>query len=718
MFAPPGTKIFASRILSRKQNKMQQTAMKEALAAGWQQYNSDDESSDDDDADNNSAVQDLLGIDDTETTELSHSNNDTHLYTASSFPNQVSVGGEENDDDDDSSVESDEDSTDGTALANEELHKFLDALHQQSTPAPVSSTGVHRLTGEVKVERDDAGEGYFDRHVEPDQSEIKIDADQSGTRFATVSSPYSSIDSSDEGEDAISDADSLDLGVPTTVWPSKNEHPFSNDAITNDSAKRAIADIVSITNVFSPTSEKHMMSPTYHDDDQNHADPNYSEDDEDDEPHEGSEVFLFTEGTRYSGKGNGRAGIGNKLIHIQEAASISFVSSETKNDDDEGFDAKHNENNTKNLRLVIKCDDDSKPQGGDNCFGSIQLVSPKFFHSDEKPSVIKEEQPKPVMSPLSSMVHPMNLALFDSNDIDRSIQRREEKKMAESNKNASPNRVDRVPTSILTSIEQDYALTDSDNRRSNLATSFKSSTKTNRIAYHISDGRKSMTKTERVYSKSFLPKEQIQNPQSSYFKSSSSTRSSSKTVNRSSLAILLADVKSKIFEVVAIDIQQDTSVGDVLSKARTSATDPALSEQKYVSFCYGTQEFGAPMLPVNLVIDWEKHKTRPLVVAVPVGSTASEMQSVKRVLWKNPKLRDWWKQDDPFVPKFKKDVVPLESIIATPPPVPLEPTKSSPTLMPMIDTKVNTVALPVVAPVIPSSPTMVSTLKTYERVEV
>jgi hypothetical protein len=698
MFSPPGTKIFASRILNRKQNKMQRTAMKEAIAAGWQQYNSDEEGSDDDIDDDNSAVQDLLGIDETETTEHSHSismNNEaraeTQLYTANSFPTPVSLDGE-NDDSDDSSVESDEDGVDGSALANEELHTLLEALNQQSTPT--SSTGAYRPAGEVKMVRDEREERY-ESATAPRQSESNKDADKSNIRCAAVSSPYSSIDSSDDDEDALSEADSLDLGVPTTVWPSKNDHPFSKDAITNDSAKRAIADIVTITNVFSPTPEKNTK---YNDEDYNQADPNYSEDDEEDEPHEGSEVFLFTEGIRYSGKGTGRASIGNELIHIQEAASISFSTSESKNDQDEDIDAEHNENKSKNLRLVVSSDDNQKSPSGENCFGSIQLVSPKFFNTDEKPVATKEAQPTPVMSPLSSMVHPMNLALFDSKDIDRSIKRREEKKMTETEKSGSPNRVDRVPTSILTSIEQDYALTDNDNRRSNLATSFKSSTKTNRIAYHISDGKRSMSKTERVYSKSFLPKEQVQNPENTYFKSSSSTRSSSKTVNRSSLAILLADVKSKVFEVVAIDIQQDTSVGDVLSKARTSATDPALSEQKYISFCYGTQEFGAPMLPVNLVIDWEKHKTRPLVVAVPVGSTASEMQSVKRVLWKNPKLRDWWKQDDPFVPKLKKET-PSEAT-ATQPPVPLIETKSSSVT------------------IMPSTPTMVSTLKTYERVEV
>ena len=713
MFAPPGTKIFASRILNRKQNKMQRTAMKEAIAAGWQQYNSDEEGSDDDnDDDDNSAVQDLLGIDDTETTEPSHSismNNDEgrivtqQVYSTDSFPNPVSLDGE-NDDNDDSSVESDEDGADGTALANEELHLLLDALNQQSTPA--SSTDAYRHTCDVKTLPEEAVELSVSTN-EPNHEETKKDVDKkSDVRFAAVSSPYSSIDSSDDDEDALSEADSLDLGVPTTVWPSRKDHPFSSDAITNDSAKRAIADIVTITNVFSPSPEKHSRSPMYSNDDYNQTDQNFSEDDDDDDdqPHEGSEVFLFTEGIRYSGKGTGRASIGNELIHIQEAASISFSTSETKNDPDEEIDIDFTENKSKDLRLIIT-DDNTKPQSGDNCFGSIQLISPKFFDTDEKPTVPKEVQQTQVMSPLSSMVHPMNLALFDSKDLDRSMKRREAKKMFETNKSGSPNRVDRVPTSILTSIEQDYALSDNDNRRSNLATSFKSSTKTNRIAYHISDGRKSMSKTERVFSKSFLPKEQVHNPKNSYFKSSSSARSSSKTVNRSSLAILLADIKSKVFEVVAIDIQQDTSVGDVLSKARTSATDPALSEQKYVSFCYGTQEFGAPMLPVNLVIDWEKHKTRPLVVAVPVGSTASEMQSVKRVLWKNPKLRDWWKQDDPFVPKYKQDVEECTTAALLQPPVTV------------VEAKVNnTIAM--VVPNIPSAPSMVSTLQTYERVEV
>ena len=718
MFAPPGTKIFASRLLNRKQNKMQQTAMKEAIAAGWQQYNSDEEGSDDDDDedDNNSAVQALLGFDETETTEPSHSISMNHegrvemqLYSTDSFPNPVSLDG----DNDDSSVESDtEDDGDGTALANGDLHIFLEALNQHVT-TPTNSSGAYFVTDEV---RDTDGEGGErpETEVEPNESETKIDAETPEKRPDIRSSPYSSIDSSDDDDDALSEADSLDLGVPTTVWPSKQEHPFSSEAITNDSAKRAIAEIATITNVFSPTPEKRSMSPSYNGDDYNQTDPNYSEDD-DEVPHEGSEVFLFTEGARYSGIGSGRATVGNELIHIQEAASISFSTTETKNDEDDEINDEHNENTRKDLRLEINTDD-TKPQSGDNCFGSIQLVSPKFFNTDEKPVAPRDVQPTAVMSPLSSMVHPMNLALFDSNDIDRSIKRREEKKLSETNKSGSPNRVDRIPTSILASIEQDYALAANDSRRSNLATSFKSSTKANRIAYHISDGKKSMSKTDRVYSKSFLPKEQVQNPASSYFKSSS--RSASKAVNRGSLAILLADVKSKIFEVVSIDIQQDTSVGDVLSKARTCATDPALSEQKYISFCYGTQEFGAPMLPVNLVIDWEKHKTRPLVVAVPVGSTGSEMQSVKRVLWKNPKLRDWWKQDDPFLPKVKKEVVESTS---TAPPLSLVEAKmndADTTLSPLsvVETKAKAETL-TAAPILPA-PTLVSSLRTYERVEV
>jgi hypothetical protein len=751
MFSPPGTKIFASRLHNRKQNKMQRTAMKEALAAGWQRYTSDNEDSDDDgdDNDNDSAVQDLLQIDETERTEVSHSmsmNNDgivqMNMYANDASPRPVSFDG---DIDDDSSMESDDDEdADESALANVDLHVFLDQLSQQTNPKNRAELNPYKDGVQTAQSNDQ------------DRTEIPIGNRSKKDQVDTTVPSHDSMDSSDE-DDGISEIDSLDLGVPTSVWPSANENPYA--AATNSSTtKCAIAEIVTITNVFSPSQEKQAYQ-NYNGADTDYADENYSDDDE---PHEGSEVFLFTEGARYSGRSTGRTSVGNELTNIHEKESLSFLANESKIDEGEDIDDTF-ESRGADLTLVINDDnDDAKPRSGDNCFGSIQLISPKFFNTDEKPLSSNDTQPTPVMSPLSSMVHPMNLALFDFNDVDRSIKQREEKRLLFNESGGSTNRVDRVPTSILTSIEQDYAFTDDENRRSKLSTSFKSSTKSNRIAYHISNGKKSMSKTELVYSKSFLPKEQVQNIQIS-----SSTRSSSQHSNRGSLAVLLADIKTKVFEVVAIDVQQDTSVGDVLSKARSSATDPALSDQKYTSFCYGVQEFGAPMLPVNLVIDWEKHKTRPLVVAVPVGSTASEMQSVKRVLWKNPKLRDWWKQDDPFVPKTKPEVaeapislVPLtestnaakkKSVPNDPfapktkqadvdgpvPSVPLaESTKTAseaflpaaPTMdgtnpVPTISVIPATPAMEETSPVsvrrfIPAPPTMVSTLRAYERIEV
>jgi hypothetical protein len=734
MFSPPGTKIFASRRLNRKRNKMQQTAMKEALAAGWQRYNSDEESSDNDD--NNSAVQDLLQIDDTENTDISPSvsmNNEgqieMNVYLTDSFPNPVSLDGEMDDDDDDDSTVASDDG--GDALANDDLYVLLDKLNQQNSPT--NTPGLYLVDLESKKSNDEVHEcptsvRMSNEANEPTETKSMENIDTTDAQIAPELSPNISIASSDD-EDALSDADSLDLGVPTTVWPSQKENPFVINTTTNANAKRIIADIVTMANVFSP-SDKHTMStpPSIYNTDDNledDVDASYPDDGNDDEPHVGTGVFLFTEGVRYSGQGMDASNVGNNLLHIQETSALTILNETESNSTlEEDFPTTR-----KDLRLEIN-NDNTIPQNGENCFGSIQLVSPKFFDTGEKPIVSEEEvQPVPVMSPLSSMVHPMNLALFDSKDLDKSLKRRETKKLLWENNNDTdlPKPVDRVPTSILKSIEQEYGLSENENRRSNLSTSFKSSSKSSRIAYHISDGKKSMSTSERLYSKSFLPNYQFQSP------ISNTRSSSSRSSNRGSLAVLLADLKTKIFEVVAIDVQQDTSVGDVLSKARTSATDPALSEQKYVSFCYGTQEFGAPMLPVNLVIDWEKHKTRPLVVAVPVGSTATEMQSVKRVLWKNPKLRDWWKQDDPFVPKMKTDVEttsigkseesPVPKVVDTSTPLDAPTNIASPPLLVSFSSTIASsnqerMAEKVVNCTTPLHTPLVSSLKTYERVEV
>jgi hypothetical protein len=302
----------------------------------------------------------------------------------------------------------------------------------------------------------------------------------------------------------------------------------------------------------------------------------------------------------------------------------------------------------------------------DTCFGGIQLVSPKFLSTGEDSTKPPKAVPAAgLTSPLSSMVHSMNLELFDSKEIRSPVVKLQISNMSvsvssESVEFASPSAgpVQRAPTSVLQS--ERYTISESPedgSGRSTLSSAFKSSTKTNRVAYKLSSGKKSMSKTQRLYSKSFLPNKQVLSPEDC------PTVSRCLNPNHGILSILLVDMRNKIFEVVACDVNRETTVGDVLAKARSMATDPALSEQKYVSFCYGMQEFGAPMLPVHVVIDWEKHRTRPLVVAVPMGATAHEMQSVKRVLWKNPKLRDWWTQHDPFQPKRKDDKVKRKAVV-------------------------------------------------------
>jgi hypothetical protein len=608
---------------------MRKVAMKEALAAGWQKYNSDEESSGEESP--------LDHLDDTETTDVTHGMSDGRTSGGydweggSTFPHAMG----EDDDDEDSDPGGGEDDT---ALANDDLHTLLDTLIQQSISPSHDSLYVfgeeleRKKLGKTTVVSLCTGE-ITETHSS--QEATKEDNDSP----AEAVSSTSSIASSSEEDEQILDDDSLDLGVPTSVWPSQQkENAFIANTTTNIAAKRAIADLIQVSNMFPEKMSPRVASPecdVFEDD--------HSSDDED-EPHEGSEVFLFTEGARYSDRRQLSSSATSDLFQVEESLYLfsPMEPSDHTSDDESHLVIR------KELKVEI-VDSNSQSQDQESCFGGIQLISPTFFNTQPKPAEkTTVPSPAPAMSPLSSMVHPMNLSLFNPKDLTAISRKKKTTDGGVDKCLEAPKPVDRLPASILKSEERSFDLMDSENRRSNLATSFRSSTKTNRLAYHLSSGKKSMSKSERVYSKSYLP---ANHQLHSAFSASMPPSSRSPSI-RGSLAILLVDIVSKIFEVVSIDIQQDTSVGDVLGKARTSATDPALSEQKYVSFCYGDQEFGAPMLPVNLVIDWEKHKTRPLVVAVPVGSTAYEMQSVKRVLWKNPKLRDWWKQEDPFMPKF------------------------------------------------------------------
>ena len=249
-----------------------------------------------------------------------------------------------------------------------------------------------------------------------------------------------------------------------------------------------------------------------------------------------------------------------------------------------------------------------------------------------------------------------------------------------------------------------YLINDSNNakpeERSRLAASFKSAThKNHRVLYTLSGGKKDMSPTDRIYSKSYLeppPSSPLRNKgkqldaveEPALAKADDGDSSppkckpsrAPKTKRRTSmlgsaddhttLSILLVECTQKVFEIVSVNhTTQETTVGDVLSKARVQATDPLLSEQSYISLCNQSHELAAPMLPVHLMVQLAKSKYKGndsdnksskkkkkkrkddddpsmgrLLMAVPEGSTAKQVRKIQRVLWTHPRVQRWWKR--------------------------------------------------------------------------
>ena len=310
-------------------------------------------------------------------------------------------------------------------------------------------------------------------------------------------------------------------------------------------------------------------------------------------------------------------------------------------------------------------------------FGNVKLVSPTYF--DEEPQ--NEEQQDddddkpeaPASSPLASMVHALDLAMFDSQQEDelnkkdsstRKVIRRDEDAtslssasilscpaVAATSSTTTAVVVDQEssPTSVLVSLEEDDFPLEPDEttpRSSKLARSFRS--RRDRVAYQLRKGRKGMSPEERKQSKTYLPTR----PNLSLI-----------TDDPTLIRVLLVEPMQKLFEVVVVDTTEETTVGEVLAKARVSATDAALSDQKYVSLCNQQQELAAPMLEVHLLLtndydndnddedyDYYSNKTTVLA-AVPEGYTAGEIRYIQNMLINNPRMKRWLQQDDPFTPK-------------------------------------------------------------------
>jgi hypothetical protein len=94
------------------------------------------------------------------------------------------------------------------------------------------------------------------------------------------------------------------------------------------------------------------------------------------------------------------------------------------------------------------------------------------------------------------------------------------------------------------------------------------------------------------------------------------------------------------------------TVGDVLAKVRTNASDPVLAAQKYASLLSSTIEFSAPMLPLSLLLD--RNDTKPLLTALPPGTGPDECRRITTILMGHPTLQRFWANEDPFEPSPAK----------------------------------------------------------------
>ena len=155
-----------------------------------------------------------------------------------------------------------------------------------------------------------------------------------------------------------------------------------------------------------------------------------------------------------------------------------------------------------------------------------------------------------------------------------------------------------------------------------------------RIVYKLGEGVKSMSKEQKKQSRALLPPKRPEPPKQS------SPYNSPQRKDQSQLFVLLVDPPSKLFEIVTVNLLPETTVGDVLSKARAQATE--LSQPHYVSLCTTTgQDLAAPMLPLSCV----DHAS--LVAAVPEGYAPSHIGQILVALSKHRRVQRFLERLDP-----------------------------------------------------------------------
>lgn len=352
----------------------------------------------------------------------------------------------------------------------------------------------------------------------------------------------------------------------------------------------------------------------------------------------------------------------------------------------------------------------------ERCFDSIPLVSNKCLtavtDSEVREHLVALPSPdvkvRMTRNLLSGMIHPMNVTMFPSpankhmEELPRNFEEHDSNRGIEDTSTIAsvcPTRMTswnahRSPTSIL-QMEQYRILSPidgqkSENSSSRLASGFRSSVQDGRMHYHLGTGKQGMSFTQKLEYKTFLSKrstkenrqvekinesndEEIDDheeddtgsrdtqslmPSIYSVERCSPARSPSREPNpcpstKTCLSILLVDIRLKIFEIVVVDhVTNETSVGDVLSKARLNATDSRLSQQTYISLCNAINELAAPMLPVIFIVSDEADNPGDdpslgrLLLAVPEGSSAAQVRRIQRALWSHPRIQRWWKSEN------------------------------------------------------------------------
>ena len=125
--------------------------------------------------------------------------------------------------------------------------------------------------------------------------------------------------------------------------------------------------------------------------------------------------------------------------------------------------------------------------------------------------------------------------------------------------------------------------------------------------------------------------------------------------------VLLLEIPNKLFEICPVDYVRDMTVGDVLTKVRTNASDPVLAAQSYRGLLNEDTEFSAWVLPISLLLDPATDgrvagtsTAKPLITALPPNASATECRHIRHILMGHPTLQKFWEKDDPFEPSPAK----------------------------------------------------------------